>query len=108
MLSIGFGLACLGIVLISLSLKRHYLQVWPQNENFRRWRLLYRIAGYLCIGLSLLPCILADDVWIGLVMWTSMLAAAAFLQAMLLTYWPRRSLWFAAMAVVLITVGLLF
>ncbi|MES2604471.1 MAG: DUF3325 domain-containing protein [Pseudomonadota bacterium] len=108
MLSTGFGLACLGIVLLSLSLKRHYLQVWPQNENFRRWRLAYRIVGYLCVGLALMPCVLADDLWIGLVMWSSMLAAAAFLQTIFLTYWPRHSPWFAVVAVALISVELLY
>lgn len=108
MLSAGFGLACLGIVLLSLSLKRHYLQLWPQNKNFRWWSLLCRTLGYVAVAASLLPCIKASGLWIGLVLWTSLLAGAAFLQAMVLTYRPKHSLWFAVASLAMIAVGLAF
>ena len=106
MLNAGFGLACSGIVLLGLSLKRHYLQVWPQSRNFRVWGLLCRVIGYAMVVVSLWPCIEANGIWIGLVLWTSMLAVAAFLQTMLLTYWPKRTLWFLAFNVVLAATSL--
>ncbi len=107
MTSISFGLACLGFVLLSLSLKRHYLKVWPDSDNFPRWMLINRIAGYGCVALSALPCFKQYGFWIGLVLWISLWAAAAFVQAMLLTYWPKRSLLFGGASVVLVVVGLL-
>lgn len=107
MTNIAFGLACIGMVLLSLSLKRHYCQVWPDSPNFATWQLRNRGAGYGCIGLSLLPCVLLKGLWIGLVLWISMLALAAFLQTLLLTYWPARSLLFGAAGMALVFVGLL-
>ncbi|MES2625224.1 MAG: DUF3325 domain-containing protein [Pseudomonadota bacterium] len=105
MTSISFGLACIGFVLLSLSMKRHYQQVWPQNAGFPRWSLPNRVAGYLLVGLSLIPCVKLDGFGIGLVLWMSILAAAAFLQAMLLTYFPQRSLLFSGVGLLLIVVG---
>lgn len=60
--------------------------------------------GLSCIGFML------RGIWIGLVLWTSMLAAAAFLQAMLLTYCPKRSvllLGSASMGMGMVMLGLL-
>lgn len=97
----------MGFVFLSLSLKRHYLQVCSANNDFLRWRLLNRIAGYALVTLSLLPCMVSNSPGVGLVLWLSILAAAAFLQAMLLTYWPKRCLMFSAASMVLIIVGIL-
>ncbi len=107
MTSISFGLACLGFVLLSVSLKRHYLKAWPHSADFQRWALINRSAGYACVALSALPCFKQYGLWIGLVLWVSLWAAAAFLQAMLLTYWPRSSLLFGGASVALVLVGLL-
>jgi uncharacterized membrane protein YfbV (UPF0208 family) len=107
MTCISFGLACIGFVLLSLSLKRHYQQVWPDAAGFQRWRLPNRIAGYCLVAMSLLPCVSIHGLWIGMILWISIAAAAALLQAMLLTYWPRRSLLFSGFGMALVVAGLL-
>jgi hypothetical protein len=106
MISIGFGLACLGIVLLSLSMKRHYRQAWPDSGNFARWARVNRVTGYGAVALALVPCVVDSGPWIGLVLWISMLAGAAFLQTMLLTWWPRRSLLVGGASVALVVLGL--
>ena len=107
MTSIAFGLACTGFILLSLSMKRHYHQVWPRSRNFASWCFRNRIAGYACIALALIPCVLQSGLWIGLVLWISIWAAAAFVQSMLLTYWPQRSLLFGGASIMLVLIGLL-
>jgi hypothetical protein len=107
MICVSFGLACIGFVLLSLAMNRHYQQVWPANANFLRWRLPNRIAGYCLVSLSLLPCLKLHGSGIAIVLWLSVLAAAAFLQAMLLTYWPKRSPLFGGAGLALIVVGML-
>ncbi len=107
MSSIGFGLACLGFILLSLSMRRHYRQAWPASENFAVWRLRNRLAGYALVAVALIPCVLQEGLWIGLVLWLSILAGAAFLQTILLTYWPARSWFFGGASVALVCAGLL-
>lgn len=106
MSSIGFGLACLGFIVLSLSMQRHYRQVWPDSPHFERWKLPNRVAGYALVFLALLPCVLQEGPWPGLVLWISMLAGAAFLQTFLLTYRPGESWLFGGASVVLIVAGL--
>lgn len=107
MSSIGFGLACLGFIVLSLSMKRHYRQLWPEGAHFDTWSPRNRAAGYALIALALVPCVWLEGLWIGLVLWISMLAGAAFLQTMLLTYAPSRSLHFGGASMALIVAGLL-
>jgi hypothetical protein len=107
MTSTGFGLACLGFILLSLSLRRHYRQVWPDSAMFERWTLRNRVAGYALVGVALIPCVMQEGPWIGLVLWVSMLALAAFLQALLLTWWPARSVLFGGASIALVFLGLL-
>lgn len=106
MTSIGFGLACIGFIFLSLSLRRHYQQVWPDSGKFGRWCLRNRIAGYACTLLAVVPCLLQSGLWIGLVLWLSILAAAAFLQSVLLTWWPQRSLLFGGASMAMVILGL--
>ena len=105
MTSIAFGLSWLGCILLSLSLKRHFRQVWPDSANFAQWLFLNRLAGYSLVSLALVPCVIYRGLWIGLVLWISTLALAAFLQAMLLTWQPQRSLWFAGASCLFLLAG---
>jgi hypothetical protein len=107
MIAISFGLCCAGFILLSLSMKRHFMQAWPRSNNFSQWSLRNRSAGYLCIAASGLVCIQVLGLWIGLVLWISEWALAAFLQALLLTYSPQRSLMFGGASVALILLGLM-
>ncbi len=107
MSSIAFGIACIGFILLSLSMKRHYRQVWPDSAAFDSWYLRNRMAGYACVAVSLVPCLMQYGLWIGLVLWISTLALAAFLQSLLLTYWPERSPLFGGAGLALVVAGLL-
>jgi hypothetical protein len=99
------GLAFLGCILLSVSLKRHYLQTWPDSGAYERWLLPNRVAGYTCLFLSLVPCVLFRGFWIGLVLWSSIVALAAFAQAMLLTWRPRYSMVYGGAGVLMILGG---
>jgi hypothetical protein len=107
MASIALGLACLGCLLLSLSLRRHYQQAFADARAYeqRRWPL--RAAGYGCALLALWPCVLVSGLWMGLVLWLSLLALAAFLQIMLLTYRPRGAALLGGFGVALVAMGLL-
>jgi hypothetical protein len=106
MISIGFGLGCIGFILLSLSLKRHFQQVFPASRSYTQWKLFNRVAGYTLVLCSAIPCILLRGWWIGMVLWISIWAAAAFLQALLLTYRPQASLMFAAGGILLCVYGI--
>ena len=107
MASIAFGLVCISCLLLGLSLRRHYRQVFVDSVSYERYRWPLRAAGYGCGALALWPCIRVSGLWIGLILWLSLVALAAFLQIMLLTYRPAGSAAFAALAAILIAAGLL-
>src|SRR5262245_42383489 len=101
------GLMCLGCLLLSLSLRRHYRQVFSDESRYesRLWPL--RIAGYALALLSLWPCVREFGAPIGTCLWLSVLALAAFVQIMLLTYRPRVVAVFGACGVALVALGAL-
>jgi hypothetical protein len=105
--SIAMGLMCLGCLLLSLSLRRHYRQVFTDESRFesRLWPM--RLAGYAFVGLALWPCVREFGAPIGICLWLSVLALAAFVQIMLLTYRPRAVAVFGASGVALVALGVL-
>ena len=107
MADIAFGLICLACLLLSLSLRRHYQQVFAHTSAFERRRWVLRASGYGCLLLALWPAVRLSGAWIGFVLWVAMLALGAFLQAMLLTYRPRSSPLFGGLGMVLVALGLL-
>lgn len=107
MASIAFGLTCLGCLLLSLSLRRHYRQVFADESAFERRMWPFRWSGYALVSLALWPCIADSGLWVGLILWLSMVALAAFAQIMLLTYRPRADTAFGVFGMALIAVGLL-
>jgi hypothetical protein len=106
MATIAFGLTCLACLLLSLSLRRHYRQVFADESAYapRKWPL--RWSGYAILALALWPSALAAGLWIGVILWLSLVALAAFLQIMLLTYRPHGTVALGGLGVVLIAVGL--
>jgi hypothetical protein len=88
MTAIALGLACLGWLLLSLSQRRNFRRVFAEESSFpqRQWPM--RIAGYALVLLALWPCVLLLGAPIGICLWLSILALAAFLVIMLLTYRP--------------------
>ncbi len=105
MASIAFGLTCLGCVLLSLSLRRHYRQVFVDESHYARRRWPLRGTGYGLLALALWPSIAHSGAGIGLVLWLSAVALAAFAQIMLLTYLPRSAAVFAGAGLVFIVAG---
>jgi hypothetical protein len=91
MASIAFGLLFTGCLLLSVSLRRHYRQVFADESAYERRKWPLRIAGYMGTFLALWPCVLEFGAAIGICLWLSVLALAAFLQIMLLTYSPWRT-----------------
>jgi uncharacterized protein DUF3325 len=104
--SIGFGLACMGCLLLSLSLKRHYKQVFPDLAGYERRRWPMRLGGYGLLLLAIWPSVRAAGPWVGLILWLSMIALGAFIQIMLLTYRPRGTAVFGAFGAALVAIGL--
>ena len=104
-ISTALGLACLGCVLLSVSLKRHYKQVFADPSDFERRRLPLRIAGYICALSSSFPCVAVAGLGVGLVLWISIIALAAMLQAQLLAWRPKEAPRFAGLSLMLIVLG---
>ena len=107
MTAIALGLCCLGCLLLSISLRRHFRQVFADESTYERRLWLLRWSGYVLVFLAIWPCVQPLGLWIGLILWISMVALAAFLQIMLLTYRPRASGVLVGFGVALIAVGLL-
>lgn len=107
MTSIAIGLMCLGCLALSLSLRRHYRQVFNDASAYERRLWPLRIAGYGLVALALWPCVREFGAPIGICLWLSVLALAAFLQVMLLTYRPRDATVLGFFSVLLLAAGLL-
>jgi hypothetical protein len=105
--SIAIGLTCLGCLLLSLSLRRHYRQVFRDESTYERRLWPMRLTGYGCVLLALWPCAREFGIPIGLCLWLSIVALAAFVQIMLLTYRPRGIRVFGAFGAALIVLGVL-
>jgi hypothetical protein len=89
MVIIALGLMFAGCLLLSLSMRRHYRQVFADESGYaeRLWPL--RIVGYALVLLALWPCTRLFGAPIGICLWLSILALAAFGVIMLLTYRPQ-------------------
>lgn len=90
MAGVAVVLTMLGCLMLSLSLRRHYRQVFADEASYERRLWPMRIAGYALVLLGLWPCILMSGAPIGICLWLSILALAAFLQIMVLTYGFQR------------------
>ncbi len=90
MASLALALTILGCLLLSLSLRRHYRQAFGDDSGYEQRLWPMRIAGYGLVLLALWPCIRLFGAPIGICLWLSVLALAAFLQIMWLTYGAQR------------------
>jgi hypothetical protein len=55
--SIALGLTCLGCLLLSLSLRRHYRVVFADESGYARRLWPLRLSGYALVVLALWPCV---------------------------------------------------
>jgi hypothetical protein len=104
---IDVGLICLACALLSLSLRRHYQQVFADIGGYERRVWPLRLLGYGCLALALWPCVRLSGPWVGSVLWVSLSSLGAFLQAMLLSYFPRIGALSGAVGLALVALGLL-
>jgi len=88
-MAVGFTLSFLGCVLLSLSMKRHYVQVNRNGSLDKRVSVLLRVLAYLCLFACGTVCIQRYGVGIGLVWWWGLLTLTALLQTLLLAYRPQ-------------------
>lgn len=82
LLTVG-GFACM-----ALSMQKHYRQVFPAEPS-RRGARIRRIAAWLLLGASLVPCVVGEGAAVGVVLWTGILTMSALAVTTLLTYRPR-------------------
>lgn len=76
-----------GLALLSLSMERHYEQVFGSNPAKNRTAVLC-VAGWLLLALATWPPIVQYGVSIGLAVWTGSLTIAAVATLLLHTYAP--------------------
>jgi hypothetical protein len=107
MANIALGLICLGCLFLSLSLRRHYRQVFAEESAYEKRKWPLRVSGFGCTLLALWPAVREFGWAIGICVWLSILALAAFLQIMLLTYRPKGTALFGCFGAVLVALGLL-
>ncbi|MEM9317141.1 MAG: DUF3325 domain-containing protein [Pseudomonadota bacterium] len=82
-------LAFLGVVLLSLSMKRHLAQLLPDAEYQRGRALAMRGCAYAVLVVGTAVCINAEGVGIGLTLAFGLFSLAHFTVAMLLPYLSR-------------------
>jgi len=89
---LAFVLMFAGFVAVAASMARHRQQLGSEklsSAQLLRWR----VAGYLLLAVSLVPCLLSWAPSIALALWCGLLTPAAMALGLLLTYapgWTRR------------------
>lgn len=76
-----------GFAAIALSMRRHHQDVLGTPPGRSR-KLVLGMAGWLLLGASIWPAIAADGVSVGITFWFGVIALAALIVAMSLTYGP--------------------
>jgi hypothetical protein len=94
-----------GFAALSFAMDRHQTEVFGRALD-RRTTLALRLGGSLILACSLLPCMWAWGVSIGIVGWLGMATGSAVTLVLLLRYARRPALclaWFAPLAAITIT-----
>ncbi len=87
MIIISFSIIFMGFLLISLSMKQHYLQTFSQYTMLsKKQSMILRFIGYAFLSLAGWLCIHDLGLSLGLVYWTGLLTVASMIQALLLAY----------------------
>lgn len=80
----------IGFIALSLSMKRHFKQCYPQRKiPSLKLLFVFRVGGYISLIISMYLCIIAQAFGLGLVLWFGLLTIVALLQSLLLTYKPQ-------------------
>lgn len=87
MMILSYFFIFIGFFVLSLSMKRHFKQCYPQRKMpSLKLLFVFRISGYVSLSISMYLCIIAQGPGLGLVFWFGAATIAALLQVMLLTY----------------------
>ena len=87
---ISFVLTFTACVALSLSIKRHFLQVYPRRLA-PRWlqALALPAIAYLSLTGALIAAVQSQGLTLGLVTWLGLMTLTAMLQSLLLGYRPQ-------------------
>ncbi|KGE00388.1 hypothetical protein JL37_02430 [Achromobacter sp. RTa] len=94
---ISLGWAFAASAMLGLSMHRHQEQMLSRELGVP-WTLAWRVAGYLGLGVALIPCLRAWSVSVAVAAWLGVLTAAAMALGALLAYAPRMALAGAGLA----------
>ncbi|SDB74044.1 DUF3325 domain-containing protein [Belnapia rosea] len=103
MMLLALALPYAGFTALCLAMERHHEQVLGRRRIAPGLRRLLRLAGWLLLLASPLPCLALAGWGGGSVLWCGMLTAAALLLTLSLPYAPRLA---AALALALPALGL--
>lgn len=88
LLLLSIGLALLGCGYLALSQPKHSKAVSGADAN-PAFRKLSRLAGWLLIAASFIPCLMRDGWGFGILTWSLVLPGAALIISLLLAYRPE-------------------
>ena len=77
----------IGFFALSMSMKRHFKQCYPQRKKpSLKLLFVFRISGYVSLSISMCLCIILQGLGLGLIVWFGTATIAALLQVLLLSY----------------------
>jgi hypothetical protein len=87
--------AFLGFAWLALAMDVHWASAHGQSGPSPHYQRLLRRLGSMLLAASLMLCMASDHATMAVLVWTMLLAGAALLVAILLSWWPRslRALW---------------
>ncbi|MEM7280672.1 MAG: DUF3325 family protein [Pseudomonadota bacterium] len=91
MLALGFIATVVGSTFLCVSLRRHYIQVFPNSKYSRNQAYVHRVVGYALLFAGLILCSMAMGVAKGSVMFFALLSVAIFSLAVGLPFFLRRT-----------------
>jgi len=97
MTALGLLLAFCGFAALSLSMERHYEQVFDHAPIKVRMVIL-RAGGWLLLALAALPALDHAGTSVGLAVWAGELTVAAVVVMLVLSYAPRGLVWMVCLA----------
>lgn len=89
---LAFGLTYLSCLALSISMKRHFQQLFPSHSLSSQKIFILRGLGWLLLISSGIACTQSYGIATGLVLLCGLFSAAAFLIALLLHYSPRTTI----------------
>ena len=90
MLFVSWLLSSVGFLLLALSMRRHVFAITGQASGAGQ-RALNGFPGWICLCLSLYPCVLSWGGEIGTVVWLGLLTPSAMLASLCVSQCPRLS-----------------